>query len=891
MNGRVAAFIAGLLGVAGICLAIDLTRLHNHGSPDWWSAIPFVALLATAEYLMIRFRYRDEVNAINLFDAALAPMLVGVPIGLTIVLVAVAQGMVAVVRRNERTKAAFNIAQWVSAAALGRLVLDTIRRGDAVSGRTMAGLLLAMLAVGIYNQLAFTIVVGLAERWPLRKVLSGFAPVIVPGWVAGWVVNTTFGMLFVTAYAGSHKSVIVFFVPLLVLHFAYRGYASARADRARTSGMHRSLQALGIPIDPRDAIPPFLAEVGRMFGARAVDLTLVDDGSLVVHRVTAGDASTHERRLSVRPLRHQTSRLTDDELEAEGWRDGIAAPLLAGERVIGMLSVYDQSGLEGLEDGDVSVVETLAREAAGTFQKAGLLQAIFEERRKLGEIVTHASDGILTLATDGTIGSWNPELERVTGWTAAEMIGRRNLWLLQAVDLSGTEAALDDWARNGRRLPAEVQVRTRSGDTRWLSCSYSPVTDGDGRDATLIVIARDTTRSREMEALKEEVGRLAELEAAQREVVSQLQEAVRPPMPIVAGAELGVCYLPSDPIAPTGGDLYDWQVLPDGEVHLAIVDVLGKGVAATKDALTVTHALRLLALEGCPLGDLVRRTDQLLAAQAAELVATVLIVRYSPATGALRLAGAGHPPALAIRGDGSTVELFAEGIPIGWPGAGSLEVVEHVLDVDESLLLYTDGLVEATKDIIAGLAALQRAASECAALPARKLARVLVDRSLAGAVRRDDSVALVMRRRTGTAADRMLELRLAPATASAHDARRQVTEWLDDYPAAAADRDDLVLVASELVTNALTVAHSEVVIRVIATPGAVTIEVEDDGPGFAFDPAILGTQPSPDAERGRGLFLVGSLVDRLHIDTDHDGSVVQTARTLGVRVPTSVPTS
>ncbi len=60
-------------------------------------------------------------------------------------------------------------------------------------------------------------------------------------------------------------------------------------------------------------------------------------------------------------------------------------------------------------------------------------------------------------------------------------------------------------------------------------------------------------------------------------------------------------YLAADQQASTGGDLYDWVLLPDGTLHLAVVDVMGKGVAAIKAAVAVTHALRLLVLDGVPL--------------------------------------------------------------------------------------------------------------------------------------------------------------------------------------------------------------------------------------------------------------------------------------------------
>src|SRR5205814_7853822 len=91
--------------------------------------------------------------------------------------------------------------------------------------------------------------------------------------------------------------------------------------------------------------------------------------------------------------------------------------------------------------------------------------------------------------------------------------------------------------------------------------------------------------------------RLEDLEASQRSLVRQLQDAVLPPAPTVPHTELGMHYVPSDESAPTGGDLHDWVMLADGRLHVAVVDIMGKGVAATKDALAVTHALRLLVFD------------------------------------------------------------------------------------------------------------------------------------------------------------------------------------------------------------------------------------------------------------------------------------------------------
>src|SRR4029079_1347907 len=141
----------------------------------------------------------------------------------------------------------------------------------------------------------------------------------------------------------------------------------------------------------------------------------------------------------------------------------------------------------------------------------------------------------------------------------------------------------------------------------------------------------------------------------------------------------------------TGGDLYDWVVLPDGALHVVVVDVVGKGVGATKDAMSVTAALPLLALDGCPMNRLISRADTLVSAQSPDLAATAIIARYRPDDGTVELAGGGHPPApgdgtveraggvhppaLVVGPEGKTRFVTAGGIPIGWPGAGSDDVV------------------------------------------------------------------------------------------------------------------------------------------------------------------------------------------------------------------------
>jgi len=296
---------------------------------------------------------------------------------------------------------------------------------------------------------------------------------------------------------------------------------------------------------------------------------------------------------------------------------------------------------------------------------------------------------------------------------------------------------------------------------------------------------------------------------------------------------------------------------------------MGKGVAATKDALAVTHGLRLLVFDGCPLEDLVRRADELVTAQNPDLVATVIVGRYDPETGRLQLAGGGHPPALLVSG-GTVTELYAPGVAIGWPGAGSSGVTEAKLERSDTLVLYTDGLIEATKDIVQGLSALNQYVAETAEYPAAGMARALVDRALRGVARHDDSLALVVRRRTPASLEGRhllgpFEHRFTPNEAGVALARHLLEDWLIRVPVERTAADDILLMASELCSNAVRHATGEqggVALRGQVNGADMELEVEDDGGEMSW-PQMLDDLPDPDVEQGRGLFLVQALSDEI----------------------------
>ncbi|MGW7194586.1 PP2C family protein-serine/threonine phosphatase [Streptomyces chryseus] len=236
-----------------------------------------------------------------------------------------------------------------------------------------------------------------------------------------------------------------------------------------------------------------------------------------------------------------------------------------------------------------------------------------------------------------------------------------------------------------------------------------------------------------------------QLRRAHALILQELESALRPAPLIVEGFELAVHYEPADPNAPTGGDLYDWFILPDGTLHITVVDALGHGLGSTRSALNVTHTVRTLALEGHPLQSILARTHEILMPLAPDLMATVLLARLDPATGKLQLANGSHPPALLLRTDGEARYLEVKGRGIGFPLPGSEQVLHADIGPGDLLILYTDGLTESRRDPIEGEERLIEAARRYADSPLADIPSSLAAAMRTVVLHPDDTLALAIR--------------------------------------------------------------------------------------------------------------------------------------------------
>ncbi|MEV6977641.1 SpoIIE family protein phosphatase [Kitasatospora sp. NPDC093806] len=171
--------------------------------------------------------------------------------------------------------------------------------------------------------------------------------------------------------------------------------------------------------------------------------------------------------------------------------------------------------------------------------------------------------------------------------------------------------------------------------------------------------------------------------------------------------ELASRYLPSGTSSVVGGDWYETVRLPFGRTLLVMGDVMGHGVEAAVDMSNYRSTLREVAGMDLPPHRILRQLDTVIAANESARPATCLLALADPGRGRWTFSSAGHLPPALIAPDRPTELLrIPTGPPLG-TGLGGYEQITRDLLPDETLLLYTDGLVERRgEDIDASLARL-----------------------------------------------------------------------------------------------------------------------------------------------------------------------------------------
>jgi hypothetical protein len=331
-----------------------------------------------------------------------------------------------------------------------------------------------------------------------------------------------------------------------------------------------------------------------------------------------------------------------------------------------------------------------------------------------------------------------------------------------------------------------------------------------------------------------------------------MQESLLPPsLPLTPETVVTSRYLPATEGAGVGGDWYDAIPLPDGRIGLVIGDVEGHSPQAAGVMGHLRSAVLAYATEGHEPATTLERTDRLLRVLGASRYATCCCLWLDPATGVAKVATAGHPLPLVSPAPG---KLTALDVPIGPPlGLGDghhYEQREITFEPGSITALFTDGLLDIrTLGPDDGLARLADALVSSGRENMETLADHLISDRRPQETLNDDLALLLLRYdgvRPGEQQDvaRLSVQRYDLQTVAS--VRHYLSDLLKSWKTESL-RDDLQLMLSEVVTNALVHAQSDVDIRLRRHKDGVRIEVQDSSPGsvnLTADPTIMGETSS-----------------------------------------------
>ncbi len=466
-------------------------------------------------------------------------------------------------------------------------------------------------------------------------------------------------------------------------------------------------------------------------------------------------------------------------LRGTGLRSLVTVPMLVEGGVIGTIGVA--STLPGRFDNDDAVRLQRAADRVVLSVQSARLTDLERQRRGALSFIAEASDLLAgSLDQDMTV-----------ALVAQLVVPRLGEWcVIHLIDDLGAPRPASVWhAREDRiddlralmdKVPPP-QPRARPGVRAWdldsdLTIAGTPLARAEdllrseavsvplvarGRALGTLAVGRSGGEGFRRDAfpLLEDLGRRAALALdnarlyRERTAIAQaLQASLLPPeLPDTPGLDVAVVYEAAGAGNEVGGDFYDVFELGKGRWGFAVGDVCGKGPEAAAVTGLARHALRMLGRKGDPVDDVLRQLNAAILDEGPRARFLTLVYGEIAREGdgaAVRFASAGHPLPLRLNGSGAVVAEGRSGSLLGVLDEVDVAVNELTLAAGESLVCFTDGVLERRDGArMLGEDGVVQALRGCGDLPAdavaKRLHRTVV--AFADEAPRDDMAVLVVR--------------------------------------------------------------------------------------------------------------------------------------------------
>ena len=351
----------------------------------------------------------------------------------------------------------------------------------------------------------------------------------------------------------------------------------------------------------------------------------------------------------------------------------------------------------------------------------------------------------------------------------------------------------------------------------------------------------------------------ARLYERQRQVARTLQGSFLPAaLPTMPGVTFDGVYTAGTHDLSIGGDWYDALAYDETTVGLSVGDVAGHGLEAAVTMGKMRQTFRALAVVERDPSRTLAIADSVLRHEHPDVFVTAFVARFDRTTRALQYANAGHPAPFLRALDGSLDRLEAAGIPLGLASFDLLRTRSRALAEGDLLVVFTDGLIETTRDITAGeqsvAGALAHPAFALCSAPAALLGALVVPDDPG-----DDIAILTMR--VGGGADWSFD---ANDWVAAQAARQAFVARLQVEGASEETRLAGEMILGEIIGNVAryTPGFVDVALR-RERDACFVLSALDRGPGFRWNPDL---PRDAYAESGRGLYLIQTLAHSVRAD-------------------------
>jgi phosphoserine phosphatase RsbU/P len=300
-------------------------------------------------------------------------------------------------------------------------------------------------------------------------------------------------------------------------------------------------------------------------------------------------------------------------------------------------------------------------------------------------ILDSLNDGVYVCDKDRRIVFWSKAAQRITGWQASDVVGRRCLdGVLCHVDKDGRQLCGEEFCPLHRTMvtgttstvPIIVFAQGKAGNRVPMQVTVAPIRNEAGE------IIGGVEAFRDVSALLSDLQRAKSIQALALEIN----------LPDDRRVHFSTYYVPHDLV---GGDYYAIKQLDGDRYGLLLADVMGHGVAAALytmylSALWERHCA--LLTEPATFAQVVN--NDLARVVKGESFATAVCGVIDARQRTLRLVSAGGPAGLAARCNGAIEPLDAAGLPFGMMEDAEYDETETRFDQSECVLFFSDGAVE-----------------------------------------------------------------------------------------------------------------------------------------------------------------------------------------------------